>query len=122
MSGDLAKLQELFQDCNLTMSTTCLQNNARTQKMDGRVAFQKGVKSRPERLKDYAERVLRAKHIGKRDPDDPDQWLIEPNSRTYTGHTERYRDDLVYARQCRDKGVVDVYGKLTHCHIEFGSA
>ena len=67
-------------------------------------------------LKHYALHAKKKDHTGIRDPKNPDAWLVKPKSRKFYNHSERYKYDEVYARQCHENEAVDKNGKLTHRH------
>ena len=69
-------------------------------------------RERGAKLIKMAKKTLRTDHIGLRDPKDVRNWIIEPGSRKYHGHTERYHADPEYAQQCHENGTVDSDGKL----------
>ena len=64
------------------------------------------------KLFDLARAALRKKHPGLRDPNDVTQWLVSPGSRNFTGHSERFRDDLEYRQLMLESGCVDRNGRL----------
>ena len=65
------------------------------------------------KLIELARTALRKKHTGLKDPNDVTKWLVVPGSRKFTGHTERFQDDLEYRKLMQDSGCVDRNGKLT---------
>ena len=64
------------------------------------------------KLFELARTALRKKHPGLKDPNDVTKWLVHPGSRKFTGHSERFRDDLEYRQLMLDSGCVDQHGKL----------
>jgi hypothetical protein len=49
---------------------------------------------------DRAKRALKISHPGLADPAHPGQWLVEPHSRKFRSHVERFNVDAVYREQC----------------------
>ena len=69
-------------------------------------------RERGAKLIKMAKKALRTDHIGTPDPKDVRKWLVEPKSRKYYGHSERFQADPEYAEQCRKNDTVDENGNL----------
>ena len=79
---------------------------------DVRQFSQMSGRDKKMKLLDLARTALRKKHPGLKDPNDVTKWLVTPGSRKFTGHSERFRDDLEYRQLMLDSGCVDRSGKL----------
>ena len=64
------------------------------------------------KLLELARSALRKPHPGLRDRNDVTKWAIAPGSRKFTGHSERFRDDMEYRQLLVESGCVDSDGKL----------
>ena len=64
------------------------------------------------KLLELARSARRKPHPGEKDTTDVTKWTIAPGSRTFTGHTERFRVDHEYRQLLQECGVVDKDGKL----------
>ena len=64
------------------------------------------------KLMKMAARATKMDHTGIIDPENIDQYLVEPGSRKFHNHMERYTHDIVYQRQCIDANEVGKDGRL----------
>ena len=79
---------------------------------DVRQFRQMSARDKNLKLFELARTALRKKHPGLKDPNDVTKWLVTPGSRNFTGHSERFRDDLEYRQLMLDSGCVDRNGRL----------
>ncbi|NCF91443.1 MAG: hypothetical protein GWQ05_10860, partial [Verrucomicrobiaceae bacterium] len=122
VSGDQEKMREVFRGNPNAEHTRNLDKTMRRMQEradsvpDPKKKNSVGYKDRPAMLRHYALHAKKKDHTGIRDPKNPDVWLVAPKSRKFHDHSERYKYDEVYARQCHENEAVDKDGKLTHRH------
>ena len=122
VSGDQEKMREVFRGNPNVEHTRNLDKTVRKMQEradsvpDPNKKNSVGYKDRPAMLRHYALHAKKKDHTGIRNPKNPDVWLVAPKSRKFYNHSERYKYDEVYARQCHENEAVDKDGKLTHRH------
>ena len=121
--GDITRMKELFETIGPDLGIAKTKAQVRREYWEHFPADQipRGMLDRKSaaenltfaaKLMKMAARATNVNHTGIIDPENTDQYLVEPGSRKFYNHFERYTHDLVYQGQCIDKNEVGSDGRL----------
>ena len=103
MAGNNEAMRNLFSHKGQKVSNSQIKRDAaaaRNEDPRGSQGDGQAPRSYTGKQMDRAKRALRISHPGLVDPAHPEHWLVEPNSRKFRSHVERFDVDAVYREQC----------------------